>query len=300
MPADNAHFHTGGTPLPQIGPSLQGLPGAPPANLAPLPGPPPLPAPQPQATPGPQLVEMVTGLDMSDWVKLVVFGGGGCGKTVFAATAPEPFFIDTQRGARVLRDWPELLAKANIAKARSWEALLATIEEIKKGTHPTVKDRTTFILDTIDSAQRANIQYILQGLQGSARFLPMEHHYKQSAEMIRQQVLIPLRDLEKHIIILTEFTPDATPERPNPPTNIRAGVTPKVASILREEFDMVGYMELNQDTANHPDIFNVLITRAVSTNRMPKSRFRHLPSHLGNPTFPAILDAANTYKEQPK
>lgn len=40
----------------------------------------------------------------TDLVRVVLYGNTGCGKTTAAATWPKPFFIDTDRGGKVLND----------------------------------------------------------------------------------------------------------------------------------------------------------------------------------------------------
>jgi len=284
--------------LPQLGPSLQGPP------LQPLPPPDqqPLPTPGlPQNSGGPVVVQMMTGMDMSPYLKLVIFGGSGTGKTRFAATAPKPFFIDTQGGTKTLRDWPELLAKVNIARVPEWRFFPPTIAAIKRRDHDLTRDRETFVLDTIDSLQRSNLRAILNAKQGGNKFLPMEHEYKQSGEMLIRLIL-ELRDLEAHVIILMDQTVINDPAEEGRPARyeIRPGVTPKLAKTLVEEFDLVGYLQLNRDQEKFQNIHNILTTQSSDVMWHPKSRFRHLPTQLGNPTFDDLLKAANLYKEQPK
>lgn len=280
--------------LPTLGPTLQGVaPGA--AMLQPLPPLPTAPVQQPQ------LVQMMTGLDMRPWMKIVIFGGAGVGKTKFAATAPKPFFIDTQDGTLTLKDWPELLQNVNIARVPEWKYAGPTLEAIKRRDHPLTKDRETFVLDTVDSLQRSNIRGILAQKQGGNRYLAQQHEYKQSGEMLIRW-LLELRDVQAHVIILMDQTViNDDPEEGKPGRyEIRPGVTPKLSKTLTEEFDLVGYMTLNRDKERFPTIHNILDTESSDIMWHPKSRFRHLPKQLGNPTFDDLLAAFNHHKTASK
>lgn len=245
---------------------------------------------QPKAS-EPRPIEMLTGLDLSPWLKIVVFGDSGCGKTLFAATAPNPIFLDTQNSTTSLRDWPSLAAKCNIARIK-WEHTQIALDMLRDRTHDLCQDRETVVLDTVDSLQRMNLEHVLRG-SGRDPFLPMEHDYKKSGEMLRRFIM-DLRDLPMHVIVCmdqTEIIPEGSKQR-----FIRPGVTPKLAKTLREEFDLLGYMAVHDESTD--DRFrNGLMIRS-NGQIQAKSHFRYLPTIIENPTFDTILKAANRYKEQ--
>lgn len=281
---------------PTIGQSLQGIIDQ--GQPQPTPTGQLLPSSQPVLTQqGPKLVELVTGLDLSPFLKLFIYGSGGSGKTLFAATAPNPLLLDTENSSDTLRDWPKIAANCKIVRMK-WNHTDETIRRIKED--PDWADRETIVLDTVDALQRNNLEAILKG-SNRDQFLPMEHDYKKSAEMLRRFIL-DLRDLDKHVIVLahtTELTPEGTSLR-----LIRPGVTPKLAKTLTEEFSFVGYMAIKSDGAQmegskliETPFENVMQSRGGSPTIDVKSRFKHLPSVLPNPTFRQIYDAANKYKE---
>lgn len=271
--------------LPTIGQALQSVTNPGPQPVIPT-GELPQPNSQPQAKQGPHIVELVTGLDLSPHLKLFIYGDGGSGKTLLAATAPKPLFLDTENSSDTLRDWPEIAKRCKIVRMK-WQHIDTILDKIKND--PEWADRETVILDTVDALQRNNLEFILKA-SGRDPFLPMEHDYKKSGEMLRRLIL-DIRDLDKHVIVLAhtkETTPEGTALH-----LIRPGVTPKLAQTLTEEFSFVGYMAVT----NEDPFENALQSRGGNPTIQVKSRFKHLPSTIINPTFRVIYDAANKYKE---
>lgn len=266
--------------IPTIGPALANAGNAQPVvPTGQLP-----PAQQPTA---PQVVELVTGLDISPYLKLFIHGDINSGKTILAATAPAPIFLDTENSSDTLRDWPKLADRCRVIRMK-WEHTDQVLEGLKSKSG-IFKDRDTVVLDTADALQRNNLEFILKA-SGRDQFLPMEHDYKKSGEMLRRFIL-ELRDLDMHVIVIAhtkEITPEGTSLH-----LIRPGVTPKLAQTLTEEFSFVGYMAVS----GLDPFENVLQSRGGNPTIQVKSRFRYLPSIVTNPTFRDIYNAANKYKE---
>lgn len=251
----------------------------------------PKPVTLPQATAA--LPGMRMGITKSPFLKLFLFGPGGAGKTVFAATAPKPFFIDCENSTEALLDWPELLAESKIIHMDRWTE--AGVDGLMKGLRDTNHDwadRETIVVDTGDALQRVNLEFILAN-SGRDKFLPMEHDYKKSGEMLRRFIL-DIRNLPKHVIVLAHS--EETIVKETGQRIMRTGVTPKLAKTLREEFGLFGFMYPEERKWEEPFV-NVIQTRA---NPMieAKSRYRHLPPVIKNPTFNDILKSIN--KEQVK
>lgn len=233
------------------------------------------------------------GITPSPYLKLLVFGPAGCGKTVFAASAPKPLFLDMEFSTDALLDWPELLGKSKVARIEKWteegiEGLLKKLYAYDKD--PDWGDRETIVLDTADGLQRINLEYVLANAGGN-QFLPMEHHYKQSGEMLRRFILA-IRNLDRHVIIVCHS--DETIIKETGQRYMRTGVTPKLGKTLREEFGLFGYMHKSPYKKDEP-YKNALQTQA---NAMidAKSRYRYLPPIIENPKFDDLLNAIN--KEQ--
>lgn len=82
-------------------------------------------------------------------VKAVFYGLEGTGKSSLAAKAPDPLFLDTERGTTYLD-------VKRIDEFSGWESLLATINEIAQDPDCC----KTLVIDTADWAEQMTIQHI--------------------------------------------------------------------------------------------------------------------------------------------
>lgn len=268
--------------------------------LPPAPGvqlPPAQPGPAMQPPPQTRRIEIMTGLDLQDHLKIVIYGDSGIGKSTFSYSAPAPLILDMQNSTDVLHDWPELRKNCNIwriPRDSQWETFEEAVKLLKAGQHPSLQGRRTIVLDTVDSLQRGNLEFVLR-TGGGNPFLPMEHHYKQSGEMLRRAIL-DLRDLPYHVVVVmdqTEIFNEVTGQR-----FIRPGVTPKLAKTLREEFSLMAYMCRSDDHSDQ-NFHNGLIIKPAPDQAIQckARRGRFLPSIIDRPTFDGLLAAANQHKE---
>lgn len=255
------------------------------------------PQPQQQQPPvqwGPQVVPMLEGVDISTHVNVGIYGPEGSAKTILAATAPKPLFLDTENSTTSLRDWPELLANCKIARRLDWKSHSDEILRRLKDPNDPWADRETVVLDTLDAWQASNLQAILDG-GPTDKYLPMEHHYKKSGEMLRRW-LTDLRDLDRfHLIVLVHEKEVFIGEGMGAQRFVRPAVTPKVMSVLWNDFDVVGHLRTFMEKPTDP-FANGLQVRSDNVIKA-KCRLRHLAPQIPNPHFNHILAAFNKSME---
>ena len=80
--------------------------------------------------------------------KVVVYGPEGIGKSTFASHFPDPLFLD-------IEDSTSQLDVKRIPDINSWAMLMGIIEEVTKE-----KPCKTFVIDTVDWAEKLCIQYV--------------------------------------------------------------------------------------------------------------------------------------------
>jgi AAA domain len=268
--------------LPQVGINLDGIQLPTGSQQATTP---------PVGSSGAHPVEIREGIDMGVFVKAFVYGDAGSGKTVFGASAPDPLFLDTEGSTEVLRDWPQLAANCKVAHI-TWDNFGIAIDRLKTGYKPW-SDRQTVILDTADALQRRNLSdHVMAQEQNTDKFLPMQHHYKKSGEML-VRALLDLKELPMHVLVLSHHEEQ---NQEGKPFLIRPAVSPKVYKAIRQEFSMFGFMWQSQTDMDKP-FENRLQTRG-DRRLMGKSRYARLPPVLVNPTFNDILYSAHAFREQ--
>lgn len=218
-------------------------------------------------------------------LKILVYGDPGVGKTVFAAGAPAPLFIDAEHGTRSLLNHPEF-KNVLVLPLRSWEDLENLFLEIRAGEFDDIE---TIVIDSISELQKRQMDELLKAAAAKDRnrnpYLPFQQDYKENTEILRRLV-VSFRDLEKNLII-TAHSQEATDEGTGTIYQ-RPAVTPKLASTLEGIMDVLGYLSLEIDKdGNQKRSLQVMPSRRIKA----KCRIGGLPPIIENPTFNDLLSA---------
>lgn len=120
---------------------------------------------------------------------VLVYGPPGSGKTYFAGTFPEPFFLDCQGGMMTVR------AK-NIAyiQPRDYQELLQYVVGLGD------TDFQTIVLDTATEAARIVMEACTKGI----REVPQLQDWQQTIERMRQLMRKMLDIKNKHVVVTCE------------------------------------------------------------------------------------------------
>ncbi|UOF81926.1 AAA domain [Caudoviricetes sp.] len=131
------------------------------------------------------------------WIKLLLYGPPGHGKTELAASAPNPYFLDFERSTETLRSHPTL-NKTPVFKPTCMEDVFQVVEEFPKSKYETL------VLDTGTRLQFFQLrEKMVQVAKGSNRdvYLPLFQEYRISAELL-DDLFVRLQNMEKHVIIV--------------------------------------------------------------------------------------------------
>jgi hypothetical protein len=224
------------------------------------------------------------------YLKVLLYGMPGTRKTVFTATSPNPLIIDVEKGAHSIRNHPELAANTKVLEFRSIfqaEQLLGYL--MKKDDIPGLADRETCVVDSFSELAKRDLDEIVgeAAAKDASRnkYLPIGPDYNISTEHMRQ-FASKLRDLPMHVIVTCHVKEEK--DESSGRLLVRPNLTPKLAGTLAGIFDVVAYMQLDNDVAKmqvHP-------TDKVTA----KTRIGGLPPIIENPTFGDLLTAFNKGK----
>jgi hypothetical protein len=224
------------------------------------------------------------------YLKVLLYGMPGTRKTVYTATAPNPLIIDVEKGAHSIRNHPELSANVKVLEFRSIfqaEQLLGYL--MKKDTIPGLADRETCVVDSFSELAKRDLDEIVKDASSKDasrnKYLPIGPDYNISTEHMRQ-FASALRDLPMHVIVTCHVKEEK--DESSGRLLVRPNLTPKLAGTLAGIFDVVAYMQLDNDVAKmqvHP-------TDKVTA----KTRIGGLPPIIENPTFGDLLTAFNKGK----
>jgi phage nucleotide-binding protein len=164
--------------------------------------------------------------DTEYYIKLLLYGRYGAGKTRFAAAAPNPVWIDTERSAETFRRIPEL-QNTDLFVPTSFDEIFEFCREVVRK-----KAYETIVLDTIGRAQDDQIQSDLRkdaqtpgkpGVFKRDPYLPLWGDYRISTNKI-DELFMFLQKANIHVIIIAHeridtdkegniirITPDITP-----------------------------------------------------------------------------------------
>lgn len=225
-------------------------------------------------------------------LKVLVYGDPGVGKTVFAATAPKPLFIDIERGMRSLRNHPDIAKDVQRFPLNSMKELEDFFWAVKG--KEVAQDRQTIVFDTFSALQKKHLDEVLaEGHKKDHNKSPYhatQGDYKGNTQHLRR-LIIQFCELDRfHVVVLTHST-EAKDEYSGA-LLLRPSLTPKLTETFEELMDVYCYMQ-----ASDPDKEgNVTRTIQISpgTRVKAKNRIGGLPPILKNPTFSTLLNGKET------
>lgn len=235
---------------------------------------------------------------INPYTKSLIYADPGAGKTVLAATAPKPLFLDTENSTEVLDDWPRLKAECNILPITHTDDFLEILMLLNaEDKDPLLADRQTLVVDTISEGQMRNLSEIIKEAarkdQNRSPYIAYQNEYKESGEQLRR-ILVAMRQLPMHLIVLAHRIEDK--DETTGRVFIRPDLPPRLAATAKGIFGLQAYLTYEIDPTT--DTFkNILYTRQTRKAEA-KTRYRFIPSMIENPTYMDVINAKMTAVEQ--
>jgi phage nucleotide-binding protein len=221
-----------------------------------------------------------------EYIKMLVFGESGAGKTTFLGTAQDStltspvFLIDVEGGSVVLNDKPNV----DVKQVRS----TAGVEQIADILHKHPKYYATIELDSLTDFRDINMGEVMQEQynkkpETTDKYVPSPREWGKSGGQIKE-ILRYLKDLPCHVIVTTllEVKQDQ-----------RTGIE-KMQPLLPGQlgrqvpgfFDIVGFLKATTKQGETIRSMQFKKTERV----MAKDRTKALPDIMEEPTIPEIWD----------
>lgn len=214
------------------------------------------------------------------YIRAIIYGEAGAGKSVFCASAPNPLFLDIEHGTLSLLNHAEysLTPVLPITKVQDVEEFFWAF---KAGVFA---DIHTVVIDSVSEFQKLHMDKLLQEAHKkdpskNNAYLPTQLAYKESGEYMRR-ILLAFRDLECNLLITAHVTEDK--DESDGTIFLRPSVTPKLASTLEGAVDVLGYMSADIDGQTK----KVVRRLQVQPTRKVRAKTRlNLPAYIENPKF---------------
>ena len=236
-------------------------------------------------------LKIIRSSEMPTYVKMVIYGHPGVGKTIFSAGCPKPLIVDCERGNLSLRN-KELIKKGIIPASVDVTPVYQFIElnTVFESLQDNNEGYETVILDGFSELLRKGVDLIMERLV--AKYpernpdVVSPNEWGASTQQMRK-VIRNFSWLPMHVIFTCQVREqeieDSTTKEMMP------AVSPSVFNILNAYVDIIAYMWKVGLPADPPEKkFRAMLFQPTENVRA-KDRSGALGGAMKNPTFSDIL-----------
>jgi phage nucleotide-binding protein len=211
------------------------------------------------------------------WIKALIYGQAGSGKTRFCADAPKPFWFDFESSTETLRHWEDY---KDIPVKKPFD-----VEEMKRDVQKAILDPeiNTVVIDSITTCLDYYLrQYMARQKRDS--YLLYEADYKYATQVFTDLFGF-LQDAPIHVIVIGHERVIRDIESGNI-TGIYPDVTPRLQQSITRLVNVVGYMQAEPSQLKGT-------TRRLYVNRTKvieaKNRLNLQQVYIENPSFKELF-----------
>lgn len=218
--------------------------------------------------------------------KVLIYSDPGAGKTIFAATAPNPLIHDTENGTASINNHPELVNKVKVLPFVSLYQFEQLIIRMIEGNNP-LDEYDTYVIDTLSNLHKTGLADTTvtnaQAKAGKNEFVAETEDHTENNERIRRMVS-KLNELSatKNIIILCHCKKI---ERRDKSLVFSPDFSDKLTNAINALVDVVGYMHLKEENGT----INRYLRLRGDQNYTAKTRFASHPVEIVNPTWDTLF-----------
>lgn len=226
------------------------------------------------------------------WVNLFVYGDGGVGKTVFAASSPGTLVLDCDKSSRSLLNHPALRSTP-VLKVHALKDV-SKVFGLLLSKHPSFEWVQTVVLDNVTELQKITLKELLVtkgAATGASQAAPTQPDYQQNTDVLRT-VMTSFRDLPRNVVVTAHVERDK--DGVDGHVFLRPALTPKLAETVEGIFDVLGLMWVEQTDGKLIHKMQVVPSRLVKA----KTRIGGLPPVIEEPSMMQVLAANQAWKEQ--
>lgn len=218
--------------------------------------------------------------DDEPYIKAVIHGGPGVGKTYFAASAPNPVFIDWERSTETLRYSTEF-KDTPVFRPTHFKEVWDFVKEAPK-------KYSTVVLDTATSMQVAYNTEYMEGVEKATKrdkYLPYQGDFRRGANELTD-FFLTLQEMPINLIVIThsDYIRD---EETKKVISIEPLLTPAVKKNLSAFINVIAYLEKKSVLGKPERTMYLNSTHLI----MAKNRLGITAESIKNPTFQGVFSA---------
>lgn len=178
-----------------------------------------------------------------DWLKILVYGNNGKGKTRFGASAPKPVLVVdcNEQGSLSIRNYPDV----HVFKVETWTDIDLAFWYLKAGDH----NIQSVTIDTVTSLAQLCMKFVL-GDEASRDptkdpNMPSRREWGKVGELMRTTIL-NFRNLPMNVVFLTQERRGFGDDEDDSTPDVFPDVSPSVRSTLTASVDIIGRLYVKE------------------------------------------------------
>jgi hypothetical protein len=223
------------------------------------------------------------------WLKVLIYGPMGSGKSVLLAQAPKPLIVNVEKGLLALRNHPDLINMDEVypMEYKNFQQLESFIAKSNQNL-PELAFYETFGVDSMSELHKRGLAATVQrefkaNSYGRNLYRAETDDHTENNEHIRQLVS-SMRDLNRHVVLTAHHR---TVQQKDGSIKTYADFSEKLANTLAGIMDVVGYLSIEDVDGQEVRQLRVRTDGYIAC----KTRLEALPDVITNPTWSVLWDA---------
>lgn len=229
------------------------------------------------------------------YVKVLLYGRNGKGKTRTAATGPKPLIADiNEKGTKSIRNYD-----AHVFHVKAWEDVVYLYWFLKQGDH----DFETVVLDTLTALQNMCIAHVLK--ESEDRDPNKDPHTMSMREWgkvgeLMKPLLLNFRNLPMHVVFVAQ---ERSVDNEEGESEKVPDLSPASRATAMSSVDIIGRIfqkevrVINKQTQKETKAWETLMLVGPHEVYTTKDRTGVLPRIVRKPTIKMLIKASQSEEE---